>query len=60
MRGAIHPFSQYVLMAWCLVNHRDNFTFIKSRLGRDVQYACGDEKWRLNVNGKPEGCESWA
>jgi len=27
MRGAVHPFSQYVFMAWCFVKHRDNFTF---------------------------------
>jgi hypothetical protein len=27
MRGAIPPLPQYVLMAWCLVKHRDNFTF---------------------------------
>jgi hypothetical protein len=27
MRGAIHALPQYVLMAWCLVKHRDNFTF---------------------------------
>jgi len=27
MRGAIPPFSQYVIMAWCLVKHRVNFTF---------------------------------
>jgi hypothetical protein len=27
MRGAIPPLSQYVFMAWCLVKHRDNFTF---------------------------------
>jgi hypothetical protein len=27
MRGAIPPFPQYVLMAWCLVKYRDNFTF---------------------------------
>jgi hypothetical protein len=26
MRGAIPPFSN-VFMAWCLVKHRDNFTF---------------------------------
>jgi hypothetical protein len=26
MRGAIPPLPQYVLMAWCLVKHRDNFT----------------------------------
>jgi hypothetical protein len=28
MRGAILPLPQYVPMAWCLVEHRDNFTFI--------------------------------
>jgi hypothetical protein len=28
MRGAIPPLPQYVFMAWCLVNHRDDFTFI--------------------------------
>jgi len=28
MRGAIPPLSQYAFMAWCLVKHRDNFTFL--------------------------------
>jgi hypothetical protein len=28
MRGAIPPLPQYVFIAWCLVKHRDNFTFI--------------------------------
>jgi hypothetical protein len=27
MRGAIPLHPQYVFMAWCLVKHRDNFTF---------------------------------
>jgi hypothetical protein len=27
MRGAIPPLPQYVSMAWCLVKHRDSFTF---------------------------------
>jgi hypothetical protein len=27
MRGAITPLPQYAFMAWCLVKHRDNFTF---------------------------------
>jgi hypothetical protein len=27
MCGAIPPLLQYVFMAWCLVKHRDNFTF---------------------------------
>jgi hypothetical protein len=28
MRGAITPLPQYVLIAWCLVKHSDNFTFL--------------------------------
>jgi hypothetical protein len=27
MRGAIPLLPHYVFMAWCLVKHRDNFTF---------------------------------
>jgi len=27
MRGAIPPLPQHVFVAWCLVQHRDNFTF---------------------------------
>jgi hypothetical protein len=27
MREAILPLQQYVFMVWCLVKHRDNFTF---------------------------------
>jgi hypothetical protein len=27
MLGAIRPIPQYAFMAWCLVKHRDNFTF---------------------------------
>jgi len=27
MRGAVPPILQYVLMAWYLVKHRDDFTF---------------------------------
>jgi hypothetical protein len=27
MRGSIPPLPQYVFMEWCLVKHRDNFTF---------------------------------
>jgi hypothetical protein len=27
MRGAIPPLPHYVFVAWCLVKHRDNFTF---------------------------------
>jgi hypothetical protein len=27
LHGAIPPLPQYVFIAWCLVKHRDNFTF---------------------------------
>jgi len=27
MHGAIPPLSQYVFMEWCLVKHKDKFTF---------------------------------
>jgi len=27
MRGAVPLHPQYVFMAWCVVKHRDNFTF---------------------------------
>jgi hypothetical protein len=37
MRGAIPPLLQYVFMAWCLVKHRDNFTFKIKALGQSVQ-----------------------
>jgi hypothetical protein len=28
IRGAIPPLTQYVSLAWCLVKHRDDFSFI--------------------------------
>jgi hypothetical protein len=30
MHGTIPPLLTYVFMAWCLVKHRDNFTFTLS------------------------------
>jgi len=27
MSGVIPPLHQYAFMTWCLVKHRDNFTF---------------------------------
>jgi hypothetical protein len=32
MTGAIPLLPQYAFMAWCLVKHRDNFTFILNSL----------------------------
>jgi hypothetical protein len=34
MRGAVPPLPHYVFMAWCLVKHRDNFTFTFFMRGR--------------------------
>jgi len=28
IRGTIHPSPQYMFMAWCLIKHRGNFTFL--------------------------------
>jgi hypothetical protein len=41
------PLPQYVFMAWCLVKHRDNFTFIYMRLGvggRKNPYLCQESE----------------
>jgi len=32
MCGAIPPLPQYVVMAWCLAEHRDNFYFTESSI----------------------------
>jgi hypothetical protein len=41
-RGAVPPLPQYVFMAWCLVKHRDNFTFTFYRLeDRGVRVPAG-------------------
>jgi hypothetical protein len=31
MRGAVPPLPRYVSMEWCLVKHRDNFTFFNEK-----------------------------
>jgi len=36
MRGFIPSLSQYVFMAWCLLKHRDNFTFYLLRSYVDI------------------------
>jgi hypothetical protein len=30
MSGAIPPLSEYAFMAWCLVKHRDRYSFFKT------------------------------
>jgi hypothetical protein len=43
MRGGIPPLPQYAFMAWCLVKHRDNFTFTYRyfMLPLPSSYPCG-------------------
>jgi hypothetical protein len=54
MRRAVPPLPQYVFMTWCLVKHRDNFTFT-------LFYTLCDNKTNIQVStygvfvGKPEG-----
>jgi hypothetical protein len=40
MRGAISTLPLYVFMAWCLVKHRDNFTF--TFMGKYVKQKGGN------------------
>jgi hypothetical protein len=54
MRGATPPLPQYVSMAWCLVKHRDNSTFLplpsKSRdssVGIALGYGLDDRGSRV-------------
>jgi hypothetical protein len=42
MNGAIPPLLQYVFMAWCLVKHRDNFTFLFSVIPKQCQMGKAD------------------
>jgi hypothetical protein len=61
MHRAIHPFSQNVFMAWCLVKHRDNstFTFYLFRLQSKVHvvhqhlFFLVDSKISSKFLGKP-------
>jgi hypothetical protein len=44
MRGALLPLPQYAFMAWCLVKHRGNFTFI---VGIALGYGLDDRGSRV-------------
>jgi len=37
--GAIPPSPQYILLAWCIVKHRDNFTFTLFVLDSGVHFV---------------------
>jgi hypothetical protein len=48
MRGAIPHLPQYVFMAWCLVEHRDNFYFTVPRLDNVITFAVRGEQ-RIDI-----------
>jgi hypothetical protein len=55
MREAMPPLPQYVLMAWCLVKHRNNFTLNK-RESREFEgsFSC------VNINFTYRFCVQFA
>jgi hypothetical protein len=48
MHGAVPPVLKYVLLAWCLVKHRDNFSFTCENQEAGALY-----EYKISV-GKPE------
>jgi hypothetical protein len=48
MDGAVRPLHRYILMAFCLVTHRDNFTFTFALSLQTAQAVQGDPE----VKGK--------
>jgi hypothetical protein len=51
MRGGISPLPRYVFMAWCLVKHRDNFTFYHSKYDYEVETGFGLIREEKKKNG---------
>jgi hypothetical protein len=53
MRGAIPPPTQHVFMAWCLVKHRDNFTFTLTKttplIEQASSYLFSRSRFRFNT-----------
>jgi hypothetical protein len=47
MRGAIPPLRLYVFMAWCLIKHRDNFTFILPLIKQRAHAFVGKDTRRV-------------
>jgi hypothetical protein len=58
MHGVISPLSQYVFTAWCLVQHRDNFTFTfyNSEIGLCVEAAV-QENVKIAVEENKNECD---
>jgi hypothetical protein len=55
MRGAITLLPQYAFMAWCLLKHRDNFTFTftcRKKQNGKITYIGGVERDQ-KVTGRP-------
>jgi hypothetical protein len=47
MSGVIHPLPQYAFMAWCLVKHRDSFTFKREKLAGGCRILHNEELHNL-------------
>jgi len=48
MCGAISPFPQYLFMAWCLVKHRDNFSFTFTLWSNNMNSEKRTSIWTLS------------
>jgi hypothetical protein len=54
MSGAIPPLPQYAFMAWCLVKHKDTFTFVcKFQLASTVSRSAGHTVPRSSLRVGP-------
>jgi hypothetical protein len=53
MREAILPLPQHVFMAWCLVKHRDNFTFLCACIMCHAEYFCSTNflMFKVSIGG---------
>jgi len=59
MSGAItSPPPKYVLMAWCLLKHRDSFAFRSTRINNEVVRPLEDVRQRIEKQALLDRCIS--
>jgi hypothetical protein len=58
MHWAIPPLPQYVFMAWCLVKHRENFTFLTLLLFYTVNSQCSSVCLETRLRAGRQGFNS--
>jgi hypothetical protein len=56
MYGAIPPLTRYVFMAWYLIKHRGNFSFIHLRLFKEVNSTGKHTYRRMTCEDDHELC----